>query len=108
MRNAMLVIAVLFGMILGWFLLGVVDAQQDYPVVIFTPYEDVFTYTEPSLGSIRLQVLTAGEPVTLYTPYVGGDARWWAAINQERTEWVAIAINGYCPRERLGDVEPVK
>lgn len=80
---------------------------SEYPTVQFTSYDYSITYLDPSLSAATVGVIDPGQTVTLYTPYVGGDARWWAALNPERTEWVAVAINGYCPRERLGDVVPV-
>lgn len=94
------------GMLLGALVSGVWAHNADVPVITFTPYADVQTHADQDSASAPLRVLPAYRPVTLYTPYVGGDGRWWAATSEARTEWVAVAVNGYCPRERLGDVVP--
>lgn len=103
----MKVVLFVAGLLLGMMLSAALAHNPDAPVITFTPYADVQTHADQNSASAPIRTLPAGVPVTLYTPYVGGDARWWAATSEARTEWVAVAVNGYCPRERLGDVSPV-
>ena len=99
-----LVIGFLLGLIFASMLLTA-QGQRDYPLVRFRPFEDVTVHPEPSLTAPPLRMIEAGQVVLLYTPYVAGDGHWWAATSESRTEWVPVAVNGYCPRRRLGDVE---
>lgn len=90
-------------------------SQGEYQTVQFTPYEAATVYAQPDRSSGALRVIPARQSVTVYTPYVGavitsdvpldGDGLLWGALNPERTEWVAVAVHGVCPRERLGDIE---
>jgi hypothetical protein len=77
---------------------------MDYPVIQFTPYSDITSHVTQDTNSAIVDFYPAGEPLQLYTPYVGGDARYWAATSERRDEWIAVNINGYCPREHLGTV----
>jgi len=76
----------------------------DYPVIQFTPDADITSHVTQSITSQVVDIYPAGEAIQLYTPYVGGDARWWAATDENRDEWIAVQINGYCPRMNLGTV----
>lgn len=118
MKTIALLILTLLFVVNGLLLIGVVFAQQEQPVIIFTPYADAAVYAEPDVNAQVLRALPAGQPVTLYTPYVGmstspeidlsGDGRLYAATSTRRDEWVAVAVHGVCPRERLGDVTVVR
>lgn len=104
MKSGIKIIALAILLNVLWNVIGGAIAQRDYPVYTFTPYSDATVYREPSLYAPEVGTLPAGIAVTIYTPYVGGDARWWAALDQDRQQWVAVFVNGYCPRERLGEV----
>lgn len=81
-------------------------AHGDDPEFIkFTPFVETTVYDYPSLSAIVIRTIPAGQTILLKSPYVGGDGRWWLAIDEARKQWVAVFINGFCPRERLGDTE---
>lgn len=70
----------------------------------FAPYANTVAYSEPSFTARITRDLSAGQVILLHAPYVGNEAHWWLSTNAAHSEWVAVFVNGFCPRERLGEV----
>lgn len=84
----------------------VIGQGREWPVMVYVPDAEQVVYSEATLSADVVGQIQEGAAYELATPFVGADGRWW--LRYPGVGWVPVAINGWCPRERLGRWEPLR